>query len=264
MSFLFENDGLDEQTRIELAAAWRTRAARAYATVAEASQQSVDLVTLGASPELIAHATGVSADAIKEASACFAIARRIDGRDVEPRPGTGSNRRPRAGRHAVAIVTLAVTALDVAFGAGIASRVDTKLARRATDPTVRALLEELAAFHARRASHAWAIIAWSMMHAPSASVVEAALASLLSAQTDRHMEGLLSEQPAIAREGGWERWGIASEAVVRAAAASVQGVAARRVRVRGARGRAAIHTGEMIDEPGRSFSLDDAPESVAA
>jgi hypothetical protein len=104
-------------------------------------------------------------------------------------------------------------AIDCALEA-CAPRVASRLARRAVDPTIRAVLEEIGDAERRRAEHALDVLRWCLHDAEIESVFEA-----LDALGEECCAGGEGDD---ASAGGWERWGIAGAALERRACESAR------------------------------------------
>jgi hypothetical protein len=191
-STLLADDRIASDTRAALGARWRELGRSAHASVAKHAHLAIDLVALGAPPSLIVQANRNALDCVRSAELCFAVARAIDGEDATTTPRAATCLRFR---------NVASLAIDCARDACV-PRVATKLARRAVDPTLRSVLEELGAHERRQEKHALEVLAWS---APQTDVADVALA------LDEACRG--KSLPDDAHAGGWERWGIAGAAL---------------------------------------------------
>ncbi len=207
---LLADDHVDDVTRRELASAWREGALAAHAALVGSTQRALDLVSLGAPPELVAHAYERLGDEVRGVKLRCGIARGIDGRTPHMRFGTV--RRRSSPRHrAAALSRLATeTVLDVALAESWRSRTNAKLARRTTERTIGEALEEISSAEARRAAHAWKIVRWCV--AEGGPPVNRALRAVAARFP---LTPLRRALPDEALEGGWERWGVAGEALER-------------------------------------------------
>jgi hypothetical protein len=213
---LLEEDGVDEATRVQLAAAWRAAAGDAHAGLRTAAARALELATLGAPPELVTAAHEDALDRVRRVKLCSAVARGLDGRSealdscLSP---SALGRRPRAlPRLAVDVV------IDLAISESVSARVDAKLSQRTTDRVIRATLAELAAIEGRHIARAWAIVSWCLEEEPDA--VSRSLQALSAGRALLVRQGLETAfasaqrasdgaRPQDAFDGGWERWGIA-------------------------------------------------------
>jgi hypothetical protein len=192
-----------------LAAQWRDNGRTEHASVAAFARLTLDLMALGAPPDLIAAANRDSLDEIRHTEMCFSLARALDGRTEGPGPFPEASRaatlpRPRT----FALAKLAVDSLiDGALHEGVSARIIAKLAKRCEVPEIRAALKEIAADEGRHAAHGWDVVMWCVAEGgePVLAALESAASSLA--------ETLRSPLPEAARDGGWERFGIHGHAL---------------------------------------------------
>lgn len=155
-------EGLDATTRAALAEHW-TRAARMeHASIAAFARFTLDLLALGAAPELVARLNAALADETRHARTCFGFASAYAGAAVGPGPldidGALEGRDPR---------TILMTAIvEGCVGETVAALEAAEGAARATDPVVRAALAGIAVDEARHAELAWDFVAWSLTRHP--------------------------------------------------------------------------------------------------
>ncbi len=125
-------DGLDEEARAALAERFTREALEEHASIPAFAQLSLDLVALGAPPELIARAHRAALEEIEHARLCFSLASAYAGRAIGPGP-LGTTDAARVLRESVR---------DGLIGEGLAA----ERARRevASDPTVAAVLARIA------------------------------------------------------------------------------------------------------------------------
>lgn len=194
----------DEATRAALAARWRENARTEHASVAAFARLTLDLVGLGAPPELVAAAQRDALDEIAHAQACFAIARALDGADVGPGPFPHAARaRTLPGGRTLALAQLAVDSLvDGALHEGVSARVIARLARLCEVGPIAATLKRIAADEGRHAAHGWDVVEWCVAEggAPVAAALRGALRALPAT--------MRTPLPEAAGTGAWERWGI--------------------------------------------------------
>jgi hypothetical protein len=206
---LLEADAIDATTRDALAKQWRENGRTEHASVAAFARLTLDLVALGAPPSLVAAAQEDALDEIHHAELCFGLARAIDGRDASPGPfPQAAKARTLSAVPAIALAELAVDSLvDGALHEGVSARVVAKLARRVSDPTLRDVLKRIAADEGRHAAHGWDVVEWCLEK--GGDRVARALRSAVAVLPTE----LRSDLPLDARDGGWERWGIAGAAL---------------------------------------------------
>ena len=197
----------DETTRDAVAAQWRENGRTEHASVAAFARLTLDLMALGAPPELVADANRDALDEIRHAELCFGLARAIDGRVQSPGAFPEAARARTLSRsRTLALAQLAVDSLvDGALHEGVSARIIAKLARRCEAPAIQAILKELAADEGRHARHGWDVVRWCLAEGgePVARALEGALEALPKTMS--------SPMPDAARDGRWERWGIMGE-----------------------------------------------------
>jgi hypothetical protein len=149
--------GLDETSRRVLAELWREGARFEYASVASFARSTLQLMSLGAPPELVLASQAASLDEIEHARLCFALASRFGGREVRP------SRLPiDESSGSVTLVELAVeNVLGGCVGETVAALTASEQLSVATDPEVRAALETITRDESRHAELAWRIAAWA-------------------------------------------------------------------------------------------------------
>jgi hypothetical protein len=197
----------DEALRHVIAAQWRENGRTEHASVAAFARLTLDLMALGAPPELVADSNRDALDEIRHTELCFGLARAIDGRVESPGAFPEAARARTLSRsRSIALAQLAVDSLvDGALHEGVSARIIAKLARRCEAPAIQCILKEIAADEGRHARHGWDVVRWCLSEGgePVASALQGALRAL-----PKHMS---SPMPAEARDGSWERWGIMGE-----------------------------------------------------
>ncbi len=152
-------DGLGADERASLAEAWGADGLQEHASVASFSRFALALLAAGAPADLIACAHQAALDEIQHARLCFALASAYAGEDVAPGPfPLGGEVRVGARLAEVA----ASTVVEGCVGETVAAVVAAEQLARATDPAVRAALEQIAAEEARHAELAWRTVAWAV------------------------------------------------------------------------------------------------------
>lgn len=196
-------------TRDALAAQWRENGRTEHASVAAFARLTLDLIALGAPPELVADANRDALDEIRHAELCFGLAWAIDGRVESPGAFPAAARARTLSRaRTLALAELAVDSLvDGALHEGVSARIIAKLARRCEAPAIQSILKEIAADEGRHAHHGWDVVRWCLSEGgePVARALEGALRALPATMASP----ILDE----ARDGSWERWGIMGEAL---------------------------------------------------
>lgn len=200
---------LDAPTRSALAAQWRENGRTEHASVAAFARLTLDLMALGAPPELVAGANRDALDEIRHAELCFGLARALDGRADGPGAfPIAAKARSLAVTRTMALAELAVDSLiDGALHEGVSARIVAKLARRCEDPAIGAMMKEIAADEGRHARHGWDVVKWCVAEGGEPVVKALAGAVRMLPPT------MSSPMPAEARDGRWERFGLMGEAM---------------------------------------------------
>jgi hypothetical protein len=195
---------VDPFVRDALAAQWRENARTEHASVAAFARLALDLVALGAPPDLVATAHRDALDEIRHAELCLSLAAAIDGKHESPAPFPQAQRSGGLPpTRVLALAKLAVDSLvDGALHEGVSARVIARLTDRATVPRIRDMLRTLAADEGRHSANGWRVVEWCIREGgrPVVHAVEGAVGRL-----PRRMHSTL---PVPAQDGSWEPWGI--------------------------------------------------------
>jgi hypothetical protein len=163
---------LSDAARRALAAAWLEDALREHASVAAFARATIELLAVGAPPELVEACQHATLDEVDHARRCFALASAYAGRALGPGPLPGLAPRGKD------VVGLALdTFVEGCVGETIAALVAERAGERTLDPAVRATLRVIADDEARHAALAWRTIAWAVQ--TGGASVETALRRLL-------------------------------------------------------------------------------------
>ena len=144
--------------RAHLARAWLADALAEHASVAAFARLALDLLALGAPPELIAAAQLASLDEIEHARVCFSLASSYGA--VPYGPGTLALGDLRGARDSSELV--ARTIAEGCVGETIAALVVAEQARNAQDPELCRALTRIAADEAQHAELAWQLVRWAI------------------------------------------------------------------------------------------------------
>ena len=206
------------ELREGLAAEWRRSGAKEHASIAAFSRLSLELLALGAPPELLAEAQSDALDEIRHAQLCFSIARELDGRAEGPASFPEARESPyRLPSRTLALGKLAIDAIiDGALNEGVSARILGRLSRTSTPPRLVEALRGMAADEARHASHSWNIVAFCI-EAGGPCVIHALRGALRGLP-----ETMTAPLPEAARGGAWEAFGVQGEALEREAWASTR------------------------------------------
>lgn len=212
-----------------LAEQWRENGRTEHASVASFARLTLDLMALGAPPELVTSTNRDALDEIRHTEACFSLARALDGQSASPGAFPEAQRACTLPRTRVfALATLAVTSLvDGALHEGVSARIIGKLARRCENQVIAGVLKQIAADEGRHAAHGWDVVEWCL--AEGGAPVAQALLGALGVLPER----MRSQLPAAASDGSWECWGIHGHALEAAEYAAAREHVVKRVRALG-------------------------------
>ncbi|MGH1340105.1 MAG: ferritin-like domain-containing protein [Nannocystales bacterium] len=199
------------QARAFAAQAWLDDAAMEHASVASFGRVALELLSLGAPPELVEEAHMAALDEIRHAKTCLSLAQACGAARLEPGClAAVPQRRADFARFA------ADTFIEGCVGETIAALVVTRAAVGAEGEDVRQALEGIAADEARHAALAWRMVAWAVERGGApvrAAVLDAAnrLRPTTPAETPRELEPegigrlgrLTGAECAQARSDGW-------------------------------------------------------------
>ena len=233
--------------RARLAAAWRENARTEHASVGAFAVLTMDLLALGAPPELLASAHRDGLDEIRHAQMCLGLAAAIDGVDLSPAPFPESrSARALPRTRVLAHARLAGDSLvDGVLHEGVSARTLARLARLAELSAIRETLAVLAADEGRHAAHAWHVVQWCVREGgePVVQALRGAVRVLPRQPGERPGDGAgerLRSRPddgarLEARGGAWQRWGIPGRALEEEEYAAAAASVVRRVEALAAR-----------------------------
>lgn len=210
---------MSAEERTAIAQAWRENGRTEHASVAAFAQLTLDLMCLGAPPELLRAASQDALDEVAHTELCFAIARSFDGLAEGPTafPEVRSF-EARPTERIAALSRLAVDSLfDGALHEGVSARTLASLAKAAEVESIQEALKVIARDEGRHARHAWQVVKWCVEQG-GAPVHQALLGAL-----SRIPKALPYTLPEAAREGAWERVGLHGAARLEAAYGATRG-----------------------------------------
>ncbi len=152
---------LSPETGAALAQAWTTAAQDEHASIAAFAGALLELMSLGAPPELLLATRAALADEVEHTRLCFAQARRHGATACGPGPLAVAGALARAGDPAA--IALAVFD-EGCIGEGASAAVAAIAAAACQDPEARAVLEILAHDEAQHAALAWRTLRWLVDH----------------------------------------------------------------------------------------------------
>jgi hypothetical protein len=145
-----------EDERALLAEIWTDDARAEHASVAAFAKLTLELVALGAPPQLVARASYAAVQEVEHARLCFALASAYRGAPLGPAPLPEAVVGDVVELDRIARESL----LDGCMCEGIAAEAAQLGAQSATDPAVARVLRIQAADEAQHAELAWAIVEW--------------------------------------------------------------------------------------------------------
>jgi hypothetical protein len=148
---------LDDSIRERLAREWLDDALMEHASISSFARTTLELMALGAPPDLLAQVQQASLDEVRHAGRCFALARRYSGESVEPGPLEALPPRESTFERLARD-----TFLEGCVGETVAALVATRQARGCTDAEIRSTLEMMAEDESRHAALAWQTIEWAI------------------------------------------------------------------------------------------------------
>jgi hypothetical protein len=189
---------LDPALRAEIARTWTEQALMEHASVAAFARFSLQLLSLGAPPELLLGAAQAMQDEVQHAQACFALARRYSDADLGPGPLPIEGALEHPELRAVVLGTIA----EGCIGETLAALEAAEALAHCQDGAACAVLERIAAEETRHAQLAWQFVAWALQVGPPdlAQQVRHAFAEAVSSPVAR-WAGANDEQRELARYG---------------------------------------------------------------
>ena len=195
---------LDPALRGAIAAHWQDVAALEHASIASFARFTLQLLALGAPPELLADTQRAAADEVEHARAAFAIASAYAGRPIGP-AALDVGCLPVATDLGDVLCALVEEAC-VGETMGVAEAVI--LAEAAVDPVLRGVQARIAEDELRHAALAWRALQWGLAQASAevrrrvAETFERAMAAVVRAPEPRERvareHGLLSAEEIVA------------------------------------------------------------------
>lgn len=215
-------EGLDAPTRAALAQAWAHDACYEAASVASFSRFVMQLLSLGAPPQLVERAQAALADEVEHARALFGLASAYADQPLGPGGLPIEHALHEASDPLAAAVALTK---EGCIGETISAMQVAVAAQRAEDPAVRSLLAKIAEEELRHAELAWSTLGWLL--ARSDTAVRSAVAEVFAhaSQAVPHAENVADAlDPATLRAAGrltaQERLDVAQRALAGCIASS--------------------------------------------
>jgi hypothetical protein len=188
-------DHLGEVERQALSARWAEVGLMEHASVAAFARFVLQLLSLGAPPDLVRDAQAAMADETRHAEICFALASAYGDRAMGPGPlsidGAMETSDPRS---------ILVTAIhEGCVGETVAAIEAAEMAARAEDPVVREALTAIAADETRHAELAWRYVRWAI--GQNANLASAAREAFGRALSGSGYEGASGDEGALIAHG---------------------------------------------------------------
>lgn len=163
----------------ELAAAWLADAQMEHASVAAFARLTLELMAVGAPPDLLAGVSQASIDEVGHAKACFSLAGRFGAQAVQPKALDAAGPR-NDGLPGLALNTF----IEGCVGETIAALVAGRGARACQDAASKATLAQIAADEAQHAALAWEILTFAVQRDPACAAIvrDAAAEGLIRAE----------------------------------------------------------------------------------
>jgi hypothetical protein len=231
------DDGLEPLTARALSQAWLADAQLEHASIAAFARLTLELLQLGAPPELVSASQAASLDEVRHARRCFALGSRFSGERLGPGRLDLSGDLLELGLERLVETTFE----EGCVGETLAALIAGQARANASDPDVIAALDEIAHDEAAHAALAWQIIAWAIDR--GGHRIEAALRRALNRALQRERALELPALAAGVDRVAWARHGRLTPAElgeVRAAGfrevilPCVEALLARETRVRAA------------------------------
>jgi hypothetical protein len=152
-------DDLDDHTRMLLAGAWLEDALAEHASIAAFARFALQLLALGAPPDLIADTHRAIADELEHARLCFTLASAYADREIGP----GALAMGGALTDDIDLASVVVAAIREGCIGETMAAMQAEVARGlAQDPIVVASLDRIAADESRHAALAWRFVDWAV------------------------------------------------------------------------------------------------------
>ncbi|MEZ4230455.1 MAG: ferritin-like domain-containing protein [Polyangiaceae bacterium] len=202
-SLVCDVDRLSPAARRLLGAAWLEDAKLEHASVAAFARLTLELMGLGAPPELIAGSQQASLDEIQHARDCFALASAFSAEPLGPDCLAVSDALTTP-----SLIQLAVTTFrEGCVGETIAALLAQEQLQVAESGAVRATLETIVEDETRHAELAWRVVSWAVQRGglEVARAIRAAFEAELrvapSAPATSQLEAERAEHDALRRHG---------------------------------------------------------------
>lgn len=211
-----------DPTALALAAAWRQDGREEHAAIASFQRLGLELLAVGAPPELVSAAGRAAIDEVGHAQQCFAWAQALDGAALGPAALALGDLQLRGDLPALAVAS----ALEGGIGETLAAAELATAAALCADPQRAEALRRMADDEARHAALAWQVVAWAVGRDPEAvrPALQAALQAALAAPPAPFRR--LSELAGVAAEAAHRAGRLTPAEAERCARAALAAVVA--------------------------------------
>jgi len=189
--------GLNRKARRALAKHWSGVAAMEHASVASFARFSLQLMALGAPPELLLETQAAAADEVRHAQITFGIASEYTGAPVGPGPLDLSG--VTTDTDLISVLRGLILEACVGETLGVAEAI--AAADACEDPAIEAALRQIAADETRHSALAWKTLKWMLDANP-------ALASIAAEAFDEAVADMLSRE--LTGPEGLDAYGVLS------------------------------------------------------
>jgi hypothetical protein len=157
---------MDASLRAELARSWTEQALMEHASVAAFARFSLQLLSLGAPPDLLLRSAQAMQDELGHARSCFELARHYSGSDVGPGPLPIDGALEESDLCSIVLGTL----VEGCIGETVAALEAAEALAHCEDAKLRQVLERISREEGQHAELAWQFVAWALATGPSSLV----------------------------------------------------------------------------------------------
>lgn len=196
------------ELRPSIGAFWRETGRTEYASVVAFLKLAIELIAVGAPPDLVLDATNDARDEMRHAQNCFAIAQAFDGKILRPAAfPVVSTATMILHWRLLSLCRIGVSAIvDGALYESVSARIMAKMSKKCDDKVLGQKLKELAEDEFRHSAHGWEIAKWCIAEGGEFVMLAIHSAWYFVPKTRRlRFSGL------YAREGALERYGVHQE-----------------------------------------------------
>jgi hypothetical protein len=201
-------DGLDGAARAALASRWTEIALMEHASIAAFARFALEILSLGAPPELLVATHAAMADETVHARDAFALASAYAGKPLGP--GNLDIGAALGARTPLDIVRTAI--LEGCIGETVAAVEAAEALAHATDPAVREALARVTVDETRHAELAWRFVQWVLEHGDPALRTETATVLVGIVGSEAAACPAITEERALPSTATLRAHGFVSEA----------------------------------------------------